>query len=99
MKMWQDRWDGVEHKKLNSIKANLGVHKSASNCKEQVVMTRCRIDHSRSTHGHLLVGDSRPQCIPCDRSQFINQTFSSRLCTFCQHNQSTNQPKNHGVLI
>lgn len=67
LKMWQDRWDGLEHNKLNSIKPDLGVHQSGSgNRKEQVVMTRCRIGHSRFTHGHLLVGDPPPECIPCD---------------------------------
>ena len=30
LKMWQDRWDGHEHNKLNSIKPDLGIHQSGS---------------------------------------------------------------------
>ena len=67
LKMWQDQLDGLEHNKLHSIKPNLGVHKSESgNRKEQEVITRCRIGHSRSTLGFLLVGVPRPGYIPYD---------------------------------
>jgi hypothetical protein len=33
------------------------------NRKEQVVLTRCRIDRSRLTHSHLLNNEERPECI------------------------------------
>ena len=36
------------------------------NRKEQVVMTRCRIGHSRLTHSYLLNNEERPECIPCN---------------------------------
>ena len=35
------------------------------NRKQQVVMTRCRIGHSRLTHSFLLNNEERPECIPC----------------------------------
>jgi hypothetical protein len=31
---------------------------------EQVVLTRCRIGHSRLTHSYLLNNEERPECIP-----------------------------------
>ena len=36
------------------------------NRKEQVVLTRCRIGHSRLTHSYLLNNEERPECIPCN---------------------------------
>jgi hypothetical protein len=36
------------------------------NRKQQVVMTRCRIGHSRLTHSFLLNNEERPECIPCN---------------------------------
>ena len=33
--------------------------------RDQVFLTRCRIGHSRLTHGHLLKGELAPECIPC----------------------------------
>ena len=35
------------------------------NRKEQVVLTRCRIGHSRLTHSFLLNNEDQPWCIPC----------------------------------
>ena len=34
------------------------------NRKERVVLTRCRIGHSRLTHSYLLNNEERPECIP-----------------------------------
>jgi hypothetical protein len=34
--------------------------------KEQVVLTRCRIGHSRLTRSYLLNNEERPECIPCN---------------------------------
>ena len=66
-KLWQDRWNGLDHNKLHEIKPDLGAHVFPSgNRKEQVIISRCRIRHSRLTHGYLLVGDPQPECIPCD---------------------------------
>ena len=36
-----------------------------------MVITRCRIGHSRTTHGHLLKGEPAPECIPCNSKYTI----------------------------
>ena len=43
----------------------LAVH-YGQNRKEQVVLTRCRIRHSRLTHSYLLNDEERPECILCN---------------------------------
>ena len=34
--------------------------------REDVILTRLRIGHSRLTHKHYLLGEDFPECIPCD---------------------------------
>ena len=36
------------------------------NRKEQVVLTRCCIGHSRLNHSYLLNNEERPECIQCN---------------------------------
>jgi hypothetical protein len=36
------------------------------NRKEQVVLTRCRIDHSKLRHSYLLNNEEQPECFPCN---------------------------------
>ena len=36
------------------------------NTKKQVVLSRCRNDHNRSTHRYLLNNEEQPECIPCN---------------------------------
>ena len=38
----------------------------SENRKEDVILTRLRIGHSRLTHKHYLLGEKIPECIPCD---------------------------------
>ena len=35
--------------------------------KEDVILTRLRIGHTRLTHRHYLANEDAPECIPCDR--------------------------------
>ena len=36
--------------------------------KEDVTLTRLKIDHSRLTHKHYLLNEVIPECMPCNRS-------------------------------
>jgi hypothetical protein len=67
------------------------------NRKEQVVLTRCRIGHSRLTHSYLLNNEERPECIPCN-SNFQHGTsvlFTSHpqdglvVNSYIPHNRQT----------
>jgi len=56
LKRWQDSWDQQIYSKLHEMHS-LVVKTPCSygeNRKEQVVLTRCRIGHSRLTHSYLL---------------------------------------------
>ena len=68
LKRWQGSWDQQIYNKLYEIHS-LVVKTPCDygqNRKEQVVLTRCRIGHSRLTHSYLLNNEERPECIPCN---------------------------------
>ena len=68
LKCWQDSWDQQIHNKLHEMHSLVGKTPCSygQNRKEQVVLTRCRIGHSRLTHSYLLNNEERPECIPCN---------------------------------
>ena len=68
LKRWQDSWDQQIHNKLQEMHSLVGKTPCSygKNGKEQVVLTRCRIGHSRLTHSYLLNNEERPECIQCN---------------------------------
>jgi hypothetical protein len=68
LKRWQDSWDQQIYKKMHEIHSLVGKTPCSysQNWKEQVVLTRCRIGHSRLTHSYLLNNEERSECIPCN---------------------------------
>ena len=44
--------------------------------KEQVVLTRCCIGHSRLTHTYLLNNEERSECIPCNSNYLLKHVVS-----------------------
>jgi hypothetical protein len=64
---WQGMWDENIDNKLHHIqpviKDRLPVCLSPR--RDQVVLTRCQIGHSRLTHLHLLFNEPAPVCVPC----------------------------------
>ena len=66
--LFQSKWNDCHTNKLHEI--NETFHSSlkiySENRKEDVILTRLRIGHSRLTHKHYLLGENMPECIPCD---------------------------------
>jgi ribonuclease HI len=64
---WQSTWNNASFNKLRDIKPALGEWNQGnrSNRREEVVLSRCRIGHTRFTHSYLLNGEDQPECIPC----------------------------------
>ena len=64
---WQSSWDAAVNNKLHSIKPVLGewLPSFRTNRREEVVLARCRIGHTRYTNSYLLQGELPPECIPC----------------------------------
>ena len=65
---WQTSWNETPFNKLKEIKPVIKESKSViSNIRrEEVVLTRLRIGHTRITHSWLLNHDEQPNCIGCD---------------------------------
>ena len=65
---WQSSWNNNIGNKLLAIKLTIGEHQSVvrSIRKEEVVMARLHLGHTRVTHSYLLQGEEQPQCVGCD---------------------------------
>ena len=64
---WQLSWDRATFNKLHEIKPVLGkntIYRSLR--REEVVLTRLRIGHTRLTHSYLLKREDQPFCISCN---------------------------------
>ncbi|MES9951106.1 MAG: reverse transcriptase domain-containing protein [Candidatus Thiodiazotropha sp.] len=68
---WQTSWNSEVGNKLHEIKPLVGKG-SLSTCqrfrRDDIVLTRLRIGHTRLTHSYLLKGDPQPKCIGCDKN-------------------------------
>ena len=65
---WQTSWNETSFNKLKEIKPVIKEYKTViSNIRrEEVVLTRLRIGHTRITHSWLLNRDEQPICTGCD---------------------------------
>ena len=68
MDKWQTSWNNSIGNKLLDIKPTIGEYQSVvpSFRKEEVVLARLRLGHTRVTHSYLLHGEEQPQCVGCD---------------------------------
>ena len=64
----KDQWDNIQTNKLKEIIPNLSDHHQiqCDNRRDEVVLTRLRIGHSRLTHSFLMKGEPSPECIGCN---------------------------------
>ena len=64
---WQISWNNTLHNKLHSVKPSLGdspfVYRTVR--REEVVLARCRIGHTRLTHSYLFNREDQPECVFC----------------------------------
>lgn len=81
---WQAMWDESPHSKLKLIKRTIKAWKSSErNCRrEEVILTRLRIGHTRTTHGYLISKDEPPKCPYCRVQLSVQHMFSD--CRFYQ---------------
>ena len=65
---WQTSWNNSIGNKLLQIKPTIGEYQSVVRNirKEEVVLARLRLGHTRVTHSFLLQGEEQPQCVGCD---------------------------------
>ena len=68
MEEWQTSWNNSIGNKLLDIKPTIGEYQSVVRNirREEVVLARLRLGHTRVTHSYLLQGEEHPQCVGCD---------------------------------
>ena len=66
---WQKSWDTATFNKRHAIKPVVGNNSSAIRNvrREDVVITRLRIGHTRFTHSYILNREEQPFCIACNQ--------------------------------
>ncbi|XP_071037871.1 uncharacterized protein [Parasteatoda tepidariorum] len=63
---WQNDWENEINNKLHDIKPSIKSYKSLNiSRKQEVILNRLRIGHSRLTHKHLLLNETAPECSHC----------------------------------
>ena len=64
---WQQFWNSCTGNKLQAIRPIVGGHqqKSLLPRRDEVVVNRLRIGHTRCTHSYLLTGADQPECTTC----------------------------------
>ena len=66
--LFQTKWNNYLGNKLHEINDTFlpSIKIYSENRKENRILTRLRIGHSRLTHSHYLVNEDFPECIPCN---------------------------------
>ncbi|CAF4043758.1 unnamed protein product [Rotaria magnacalcarata] len=64
---WQEKWDSFPNNKLKTIKPYVTRWNSPSykSRRDETVIARLRIGHTRLTHGYLMESGVRPYCLNC----------------------------------
>ena len=65
---WEESWRDLTNNKLRSIKDTVNVWSSSQrkNRREEVLLCRLRIGHTKLTHGWLMDGTQQPRCQNCN---------------------------------
>lgn len=65
--LWQNEWNMAGNNKLHAIRPIIGNQPSATRSvrKDEVVLCRLRIGHTRLTHSHLMKQEPPPECVTC----------------------------------
>ena len=65
---WQTSWNNSIGNKLLDIKPTIGEYQSVIRNirREEAVLARLRLGHTRVTQSYSLQGEEQPQCVGCD---------------------------------
>ena len=99
---WQQQWSNNILNKLFQIQPTLGEWRPASrkSRREQVVISRLRIGHTRLTHSFILKQEPQPQCLTCQTICSVKhiliecRTFAVNRKRFFKVNNLTDQFEN-----
>ena len=82
---WQQHWNNNTHNKLFQIQSTLGEWRPAfrKSRRDQVIVSRLRIVHTRLTHSFILKQRNNNQCLTCQTPYTIKQVLiECRAFTF-----------------
>ena len=84
-RLFQNHWDTQIHNKLHSINSEFDITPEVQlyDRRDEVVLTRLRIGHTRLTHSFILLGEDPPECIPCGCPLTIKHILTECLDTKC----------------
>ena len=78
--LWQIDWNENVNNKLHKINPIISKTQSVIlKRRDEVVITRCRIGHSRITHSFLLQREDPPECVFCQCPLINSQTYFNRM--------------------
>jgi ribonuclease HI len=90
---WQSHWDSFILNKLHTVKPVIQSWPYSSLRRNDVILTRLRIGHTRFTHRHLILGETAPNCTHCYVPMTVRHILiecplfsTSRLHHFKNHN-------------
>ena len=80
---WQTSWNNNIRNKLLDIKPSIGKYQSVVQNirKEEVVLARLHLGHTRVTHSYLLLGKEQQQCVRCDTPFTVRHFLLECVCT------------------
>ena len=92
---WQTLWDETPFNKLKEIEPTVNHHRLVPKLsrREEIVLARLRIGHTRVTHSCLLKREERPYCIGCD-TPFTVRHFLLDCADFVRERRSLFQVNN-----
>ena len=92
---WQTLWDETPFNKLKEIEPIVNHHRLVPKLsrREEIVLTRLRLGHTRVTHSCLLKREARPYCIGCD-TPFTVRHFLLDCADFGRERRSLFQVNN-----
>ena len=92
---WQTLWDETPFNKLKEIEPIVNHHRLVPKLsrREEIVLARLRIGHTRVTHSCLLNREERPYCIGCD-TPFTVRHFLLDCADFGRERRSIFQANN-----
>lgn len=64
---WEKSWENKYQNKLRQIKSTVNPWHTGRNRREQVIITRLRIGHTRLTHSYLMQRNEPPFCEQCNK--------------------------------
>jgi ribonuclease HI len=78
---WQRFWDSQTNNKLHAIKDKIPARGTSTRTqlsrKDQIIINRLQIGHTRLTHAYIRQGEELPICIPCQEQLTVEHILLS----------------------